>query len=253
MTKRFYKDAVTSPSDRDFWGVELDGKPVKTPTGKPLVATSRSIAERIRREWLDQGENIRPDTMPVTRLVGVALERAASRETLVDDIRAYAATDLLSYRADAGPSDQGLIDPDSQGGPFSARQAGAFDPLLAWMETRGLPLRTTTGLLPIAQDPLTLDRLAEHARLYDDLGLTLFAHLTATYGSAALALAVMQARLEAGEAFDLSQLDETFRAETWGEDAEASARAHAIRADTVAVAAVLPDLAVPALPETNTV
>ena len=234
MAKRFYKDAVTSPSDGDFWRVELDGKPVKTPTGKPLATRIRGVAERIRDEWEAQTDEIVPQTMPITRLVGVALERAGARDDLVSDIRAYASTDMLSYRKDS-PED------------LVQRQADAFDPILDWASDHGMPLRTTTGILAIEQDPLSLERIATHARLYDDVALTLFAHLTATYGSALLALYVMQGELSPGEAYDLSRTDERYQAEIWGEDEEAEMRAKAIREDTVAIAAVLPDLDIPRL------
>ena len=234
MSKRFYKEAVTSPADGEYWEVQLDGRGVKTPTGKPLRTTSRGIADLIREEWAGQGEDIRPETMPLTRLLGVSLERADTRDELVADIRAYAATDYLSYRTD-GPED------------FAQRQADALDPVLDWASDHGIPLRTTVSITAIEQDPLSLDRLAAHASLYDDLALTFFAHLTATYGSAILALAVMQGRLEAGEAFDLSQLDDAYRAEVWGEDEDASERAQAIRAEVVKMAAMLPDLDLPEL------
>ena len=234
MSRRFYKEAVTSPTESDFWEVRLDGKGVKTPTGKPLRTASRGIADRIRDEWAAQVEDIRPETMPITRLLGVSLERADTRDELVADIRAYAATDYLSYRADGQEE-------------FARRQADALDPVLEWAAGHGMPLRTTVGIVAIEQDPLSLNRLAEHARLYDDLPLTLFAHLTATFGSAILALAVMQGHLKAGEAFDLSQLDELYREETWGADEDASARAALIRDDTVAMCSMLSDLAVPSL------
>jgi len=234
MSRRFYKHAVTAPTDGNFWRVELDGKPVKTPTGKPLAVAQKSLADRISAEWEAQVDDIKPETMPVTRLTGVALERADSRDDLVADIRAYASTDLLSYRADA-PDD--LVE----------RQVAAFDPLLKWVTSYGMTLRTTIGVVAIEQDPLSLDRMSDHARLYDDLSLTLYTHLTATFGSAVLALAVMQGRTEPGEAYDISRLDELYRMDIWGVDEEAEARASAIRAETVAICAVLADIEVPKL------
>ena len=44
------------------------------------------------------------------------------------------------------------------------------------------------------------------------------------YGSTVLALAVRAGRLTGRKALDLSRLEETFQAEQWGEDAEATAR-----------------------------
>lgn len=238
--KRFYTEAAVSPHANDYWQVTLDGKSVKTPTGKALAVKAEEIARRIRDEWDAQGEDILPDTMPLTRLANVAIERADARADLVKDIRAYGTTDLLSYRKDS-PAD------------FVARQSAAFDPVMDWAAEQGVPLRTTTGILAIEQDPLSIDRLGEHAGAYDDLALTLFAHLTATFGSAILALAVMQGRLEAGEAYDISQTDERYQADVWGEDADAAARAARIREETVAMATIIPDLDVPALDFPDTV
>jgi chaperone required for assembly of F1-ATPase len=45
------------------------------------------------------------------------------------------------------------------------------------------------------------------------------------FGSTVLALAVRAGRLTGQRALDLSRLEETFQAEQWGQDAEATARA----------------------------
>ena len=49
--------------------------------------------------------------------------------------------------------------------------------------------------------------------------------------SLGLGLAVAGGLLTAGEAFDLSRLDEEYQAERWGRDSEAEARTARIRAE----------------------
>jgi chaperone required for assembly of F1-ATPase len=44
----------------------------------------------------------------------------------------------------------------------------------------------------------------------------------------------MEGRLDAAAAFAVSQLDETFQIEAWGEDAEAAARRQALAEDIAA-------------------
>jgi chaperone required for assembly of F1-ATPase len=56
---------------------------------------------------------------------------------------------------------------------------------------------------------------------------------TAALGSLVLALALLEGRISAEEAFEASQLDETFQIEQWGEDAEAARRRRSIREDVL--------------------
>jgi len=233
MSKRFYKEVTVEMVDAT-WRVSLDGRAVKTPTKATLSVNSKTIAQIIAIEWDAQTEEIDPLTMPVTRLVGVAAERAGTRDELIEEFKAYASTDLLSYLRDA---------PDD----FVARQTKLFGTWLDWAAENGVPLRTTMGILAIEQNPKTILRMGHHASEYSDLALTFLVHMTATFGSAMLALAVMQGALEAGEAYDISRMDEAYRAEIWGADENAEARAAAIRAEVVAMSAILPELDVPKL------
>ena len=50
---------------------------------------------------------------------------------------------------------------------------------------------------------------------------------------------MLEGRLDAEEAFALSQLDESFQVAAWGEDAEAAARRAALAADIAAAARFL--------------
>src|SRR3981081_2893281 len=65
--KRFYANAGTVESPNGF-AIALDDKPVRTPSGHPLVAPTREIADVIVAEWDAQKEIIDPLTMPMTRL-----------------------------------------------------------------------------------------------------------------------------------------------------------------------------------------
>ena len=64
--KRFYASAGVAEADGGF-AVTLDGKPIRTPSGRQVVAPTREIAEAIAAEWNAQGEMINPLTMPLTR------------------------------------------------------------------------------------------------------------------------------------------------------------------------------------------
>jgi len=55
-------------------------------------------------------------------------------------------------------------------------------------------------------------------------------------GSLVIALALLEGCLDAGEAFAVAQLDESFQIEAWGEDAEQAERRAALAADIEAAA-----------------
>src|ERR1700709_780108 len=76
--KRFYAQAGVAETPEGF-GITLDGKPVRTPSRRLLVAPRREIAEAIVAEWDAQKEIMDPTTMPLTRLANSVIDAIASR------------------------------------------------------------------------------------------------------------------------------------------------------------------------------
>src|SRR6195952_4097012 len=91
--KRFYTAAgVTGAADG--FAITLDDRPVRTPSGRPLVAPTREIAEAMAAKWAAQNENIDPLTMPLTRFANSVVDAVADRvEAVADDIAKYLGTD----------------------------------------------------------------------------------------------------------------------------------------------------------------
>ncbi len=149
---------------------------------------------------------------------------APRRTATIAAIANYAATDLLCYRADHPPA-------------LRERQQRAWQPLLDWAAERyGAPLAVTDGVVPTPQPAASLVALAEAAATYDGMALVALNLATTVCGSLVLALALAEGRLDAENAFALSQLDETYEIEQWGEDSEQTRRRAALR-DDIALAA----------------
>src|SRR5262245_1705654 len=97
--KRVYKQVTTRPAEGG-WGTAIDGRPVRTPGKNDLVVPSEALAAAIAAEWDAQEGEIRPATMPLTRLAATAIDRTAvQRERVVAETANYAGTDLVCYRA----------------------------------------------------------------------------------------------------------------------------------------------------------
>jgi chaperone required for assembly of F1-ATPase len=225
--KRVYRRVATEPAEGGHT-VTLDGKRMRTPGRRELLLPTAALAAAIAAEWDAQVDEIRPATMPLTRLAATAIDRTADqRDQTIAETANYAVTDLLCYRADHPPA-------------LAERQHAAWQPLIDWAAERyASRLEVTAGIIPEPQDPVTLARFAETVAEFDNFRLTGLHTITAACGSLVIALALSEARLDAAEAFALSQLDETFQIEAWGEDAEAKQRRDALAKDIAATARFL--------------
>ncbi|WP_207457933.1 ATP12 family protein [Azospirillum sp. SYSU D00513] len=217
--KRFYKAVSVEAVDGGF-DVRLDGRPIRSPAKAPLVIPSEPLARGIAAEWEAQGDDIKPSDMPLMQLASTAVDLIGKgRAQIVDGVVGYAGTDLLCYRAE---HPQPLVD----------RQARLWQPLLDWATLRyDAPLQVCAGLMPKPQPEHAIRALRAAVEEMDDWTLSAFQTATGACGSLVVALALFEGRIDAEEAFEVSQLDETFQIEQWGEDAEATKRRANLRAD----------------------
>ena len=228
--KRFWDNASAVPEPGGF-RVLLDGRPVRLPGGAPLLVQSPALAAAIAAEWAAaggaKGGEMTPADIPLTRLAGTAQERIAPDPApMVEGLAQYAESDLLCYRAE----DRRL----------AAIQAAEWQPLLDWAAlAHDAPLRVTTGLMPVPQDPAALTALRRAVAAQDPIALTALGVLVPGFGSLVLALAVVQGRLEAAEAHRLSILDESYQEDFWGTEAETAARRARIAAEVAQAARLL--------------
>jgi chaperone required for assembly of F1-ATPase len=229
--RRFYRDvAVVAPESEGAGAhaITLDDKPVRTPRNAPLRVPTADLAAAIAAEWQAQDERVDLARMPLTRFASTGIDLVpVQRDLVLDQIAAYAATDLLCYRATA-PAE------------LRARQAAVWQPLLDWLaEGHAVRLTVTEGLMPARQDPAQLTRLRAAVAGYADLALAPLSTITGACGSLVIALALAEARIDATAACAAAELDESWQNERWGEDPEALRRRQAVRDDVAAGARFL--------------
>jgi chaperone required for assembly of F1-ATPase len=209
--KRFWSAATVETVDGGH-GVRLDGRPVRTPAGRPLLLPSAALAQAVAGEWAEVGERLDPRAMPLTGLANAAIDLVPQdRQAFVAGLAAYAASDLTCYRAEAPQ-------------PLVARQVAAWEPVLKAVEAHhGLLFRRAAGVVHVAQPDATLARVAEVLTALVDWRLAPLQPLVTLSGSLILGLAVLDGLAAADAAFEAAVVDERWQAEQWGEDAEAAA------------------------------
>jgi chaperone required for assembly of F1-ATPase len=220
--KRRYRRAEAIELEGGF-GVALDQKPLSTPMRHPVAVPSRALAEAMAEEWRAQGDEVRPNTMPLTQLAATALDRVAERrEEVIGELAAYGSTELLCYRAEH-PAE------------LARRQAEGWQPLLDWFALRfDAPLAVTSGVVPKPQSPAALAAVRAAIADRNPFELAALALATQASGSIVLGLALAEERIDAAAAWSLSLMDELYQAELWGEDPEAAIRRESIRRDIMA-------------------
>lgn len=218
-TKRFWKEAAVREAPGGF-SVWLDSRQLKTPAKATLVVPTEAMALAIAAEWQAQEAAIDPRTMPATRAANAAIDKVATQfDEVAELIAAYGQSDLLCYRAEG---------PDA----LAARQAAAWDPLLDWAALAlDAPLVTTSGVVPVEQPEASTNALYMRVKSLDAFQLTALHDLVSISGSLVLGLAVLQGRIDAEMAWQLSRIDEVWQNELWGADDEAEAVAEGRLAD----------------------
>lgn len=224
--KRFYDHAgvVETP---DGFAITLDNKPVRTPSGRALVAPTPAIAAGMAAEWNAQKETIDPLTMPLTRFANSVVDAVVDRvEAVADDIAKYLGSDLLFYRAG---HPQELV----------ANEAALWDPIVFWAaETLGAHFILAEGIVHVRQPSTAI--AAARAALPDDPWSIAALHVVTTLtGSALLALALAHGALDSEEVWIAAHVDDDWNIQQWGVDEEVAARRLARWVDFQAAAGIL--------------
>jgi chaperone required for assembly of F1-ATPase len=210
--KRFWKTACVV-IEGQLYAIQLDGRPLKLPSGRPLAVPFSALANGIAAEWAQARQDFTPDDLPMTRLASTAQERIGThRADIVQQLAAYGMNDLLCYRAE---SPAGLV----------SLQARNWDKWLDWAADQyGIQLRTVGGIQPIHQAPEILLRLTKILSSFNDYHLAALGVIVPALGSLILGLALAGGKLDATEACETAELDEVWQQSQWGQDREALAK-----------------------------
>jgi chaperone required for assembly of F1-ATPase len=223
--KRFWNTAAVEITDKGH-RILLDGKPMRLPSGNPLLVAPARLARAIAEEWQHAGgekggETTFKDT-PLTRLAGTAIERIAPEPgPTIDAIARYGETDLLCYRAETPAK-------------LVQRQQQQWQPWLDWAALAyDAPLRMATGVGYVKQHHDSIAALRRAVAAMDIHAIAGLGIAVPALGSLILGLALAAGELDAQTAYTLGALDELFQSEQWGNDYEAVDRRTSMLADIV--------------------
>lgn len=200
--KRFYKQVSVAPEPNSSgFSILLDGRPMRTQGGLPLLAPTEGLAKAVAAEWDAQVDKIVPNAMPLTSLLTTALERTIPERASINlSVLEYLNGDLLCYRSSAGV-DSGLdIEEERVWGPWLEWFAGRF----------GHKLSTTTDIAAIYQSDDAHGDMATYLSGLDDHTFNILQIVTSMSGSFVLALAFIEGLIEPQQIFEAAQCEELY-------------------------------------------
>ena len=203
--KRFYTLVSSKPTDEGY-AIQLDGKNVKTPSGQILAAPTQSLADALIKEWSDQGDQVKPETMPLTQMLNTAIDRARDRDDITKQLLKYLDTDLLCYRCKE-PED------------IAAAQKELWTPWLTWFDEHfESPLDFTYKLEALKQDEETHKRIWNYIEALDEYYFAVLHIVTSLSGSIVLALAFLEHEATPEDVYKAMNAEEDSRAKIYRED-----------------------------------
>ncbi|GJQ09147.1 hypothetical protein GpartN1_g6655.t1 [Galdieria partita] len=204
--KRFYKQAFTVERIPGVHCVSLDGKLLRTRTGKFLESHCRELSLVVASEWEAQQSRIRPSSMPVTSLLTTSIDLTKEhRQQFLKTLLEFFNTDTVCIRASYP---EGLV----------LRQRVLWDPLIAYLsENWNIQIRTSEDLFGISQDSESLERVYRYLESQSSLFITALHSATSTAKSLIIGLALSEKAISTKQAMEACRCEEDFQIQYWGD------------------------------------
>ncbi|GAA4661932.1 ATP12 family chaperone protein [Bartonella pachyuromydis] len=213
LPQRFYREVKVACEEGGF-SLLLDGCPVKTPAKRHFLVPTEMFAAFVAKEFENQKQVINPAKMPMTRLVNTVIDGIADdMQVVFEDLLRFVACDMIFYRAQT-PKE------------LVQWQCKQWDPLLDWAEEKlGARFHITEGLMHVEQSREAVQAVSNYLRKVESPYMLAALHMMTTLtGSALIALAVAERKMDADHAWNIAHLDEDWIIEQWGGDEEAMIR-----------------------------
>ncbi|KAI0691191.1 ATP12-domain-containing protein [Cytidiella melzeri] len=208
--KRFWKSVGIEPRE-DALTVTLDKRPLKTPSGNPLLipSTKPLAATLVAAEWENQETLLKQHSLPMTSLVSRAID-AFQDETTRKEVRAqllrYLGTDTICFHS-------------SEPEALVALQQKHWMPILEWAQsTFNIELSTATDSFLVSNHPLdTLKKLDEVLTQFNAWEMAAMERATYSSKSFLIGLALTLRHITAEEASLASHVEVNSQIQKWGE------------------------------------
>lgn len=213
--QKFWKNVEVN-QDVQGYSIFLDGRILKTPQKKVVIMPNKFIATAVAKEWQSQESHIKPRTMPLSRLVMTLIDQLQDnpqkQAQWMDEAIQYLETDLLLFPS---PSPQELY----------MKEQMQWLPLIDWIgDVLHHQFHVYEGLVVSQYNHKAMVYLKEFIQNYSFWKQAAFATLVSVCGSAIVAFAVAEGKIDGDRAKKAVLVQEYYQRDQWGNDAELDAQ-----------------------------
>ncbi|KAF8061575.1 ATP12-domain-containing protein [Lyophyllum atratum] len=209
-TMRRFWDEVGVEKRGSALTVTLDGRALKTPSGKVLTLPENKslFASLIAAEWDHQETLLKPHALPATSIASRAIDNLSEEATRIEVQEAvlkYIDSDTICFYQDYPPQLERL-------------QAEHWDPLLEWArKTFDVEINKAESLLFSSQPEATKEKLRKVLSKFDQWEMAAIERATYTTKSLIIALALVKKHLTVEQASLAATVEVSSQIERWGE------------------------------------
>ncbi|PWZ00731.1 ATP12-domain-containing protein [Testicularia cyperi] len=211
LKRRFWKNVTLEeqPSAGGF-KICLDGRAIRSPGGGEIVIPSerKLLAAAIAHEWQEQGNQLKPHTLPLTSLAARALEGCSNPQD-----RAQIESDLLRYL-----ENETVCFQESQPTALVQLQDEHWTPLISHINsTFDVDIEPFQGLLGNSHSDKVMQTFKSHLEALDSFDLAAFERSVMISKSFLISVALIQGHLDVEKACQAAQVEVQSQINRWGE------------------------------------
>eukprot|EP00918_Siedleckia_nematoides_P001955 GHVU01004504.1.p1 GENE.GHVU01004504.1~~GHVU01004504.1.p1 ORF type:complete len:401 (-),score=51.92 GHVU01004504.1:243-1445(-) len=190
------------------WEITLDGRPIRSNSGRPLLIPSRKLAAGVVAEFEAQEGTVKPHTMHLTALAFTYSSRSSDPLSTIAEVKAT----LLSYF-----DCEGLCYRSDEGTPLRAMQDSVLTPITeAFARQYGVQLPVATGFAAPDLPPETRDYVRRRVQSMGVWDLVALEAFSSNCHSVALGLLLLDSVVTPEAAISAAQVELSFQQRRWG-------------------------------------
>ena len=203
--EKYWKSVRKEEENTNLFLIYLDEVRLKSDQGTD-IKLSEKLADEIVREWSVDGKLNTIKNSFFTKFCFSATDmKEKEREAVLGSLIKYGNCDPICYIADEPTK-------------LNLKQKDIYNPLIDWAEKfLSIKLNTGSGLLYIEQPSLNSGKIKKYLEELDNFHLTIIHELTKSLGSLFTCLALYKNIISPELAWEVANVEDNFRIETWGE------------------------------------
>ena len=207
-------------SSENNYCIQINNKMAKTPNGNLIELPTLKLAKIILKDFQSKKSKMPANIVSPIRLTNTAIDKLVTNNyAYIEQLSLYLNSDVVCYFA-SSPND------------LVKKQNKNWLPMIRFMQdVYNINILYTSKISAISQPKDSLAKLKEILKSKNCFELSAIGVLVQLTNSIIISLALVNDKINAKDAYEISNLEEIYQSSFWGKDEEAFTRLKAISID----------------------